>query len=168
MTEANSRYVMPLKRRRLQRTDYRKRLALIKGGMPRAIIRKSLNNMRVDIAEYKAEGDKILAHGCTVELKKYGWKSPTGNIPSAYLAGYLSGLRAKKKGIEKVIADLGRQKVIKGSRIMASIQGLVDAGVKVPVDKKFLPPKERIEGKHLKTISEEAVNSAKKAMEESQ
>lgn len=162
-----SRYVMPLKRRRLQMTDYRKRLALIKSGIPRAVIRKSLKNMKVDITEYNVSGDKVVAHGCTVELKKYGWNSPTGNIPSAYLAGYLSGIKAKRKGIKKVIVDFGRQKVVKGSRIMASVSGLVDSGVKVPVDKKFLPHKDRTAGKHLKTIPEETISSAKKAMEES-
>lgn len=162
-----SRYIMPLKRRRLRKTDYRKRLALIKSGMPRAVIRKSLKNMRVDIAEYQANGDRVLTHSSTMELKKFGWKGPTGNTPAAYLAGYLAGLRAKKKGIKKVVADLGRQKVIKGGKLMASIHGIVDAGVKVPADKKFFPPKDRIAGKHLKTVPEKAVDEVKKAMEES-
>ncbi len=163
----NSRYIMPLKRRRLKKTDYRKRLALIKGGIPRAIIRKSIKNTNVDIAEYAVNGDKIVAHGSTVELKKFGWKSPTGNMPSSYLAGYLVGLRAKKKGVKKVIVDVGRQRVIKGNKLMASVQGLLDSGMKVPVDKKFLPHKDRIAGKHLKTIQENSMDEVKKAMEES-
>lgn len=162
-----SRYVMPLKRRRLKKTDYRKRLALIKGGVPRAVIRRSLKNMQVDIAEYAISGDRIVAHGSTIELKKFGWKSPTGNTPSSYLAGYLVGLRAKKKGIKKVIVDLGRQKVVKGGRLMAGVQGLVDSGLKVPVDKKFLPHKDRLAGKHLKTIIENSMDEVKKSMEES-
>lgn len=162
-----SRHIMPLKRRRLNITDYRKRLALIKSDLPRAVIRKSLKNTNVDIAEYDAKGDRIVAHGGTVELKKFGWKSPTGNTPSSYLAGYLVGIRAKKKGIKKVNVDLGRQKVVKGSRLMASIQGLIDSGLKVPVEKKLLPKKDRVMGKHLKGIPEDGVNSVKKAMEES-
>ena len=162
-----SRYIMPLKRRRLKKTDYKKRLALIKGGIPRAVVRRSIKNTQVDIAEYAVNGDKIVAHGSTVELKKFGWKSQTGNTPASYLAGYLVGLRAKKKGIKKVIVDLGRQKVIKGGKLMASVQGLVDSGIKVPVNKKFLPNKDRIAGKHLKTIQENAIDEVKKAMEES-
>ncbi|MCL4334194.1 MAG: 50S ribosomal protein L18 [Candidatus Thermoplasmatota archaeon] len=162
-----SRYIMPLKRRRLKKTDYRKRLALVKSGMPRAVIRKSIKNMLVDIAEYETKGDRIIAHASTVELKKFGWESPTGNTPSAYLAGYLVGLKAKKKGVKKVIVDLGRQKVVKGGKLMASVQGLVDSGIKVPVDKKFLPHKDRLAGKHLKTIKENAIEQVKKAMEES-
>lgn len=167
MIELKSRYIMPLKRRRLGITDYRKRLALIKGGLPRAVIRKSLMHTNVDIIEYVEKGDRVIAHGGTVELKKFGWKNPTGNIPSSYLAGYLAGIRAKKKGIKKVNADLGRQKIVKGSRLMASIQGLIDSGLKLPVDKKLLPPKDRISGKHLKNLPEDAINAVKKAMEES-
>ncbi|MGC8546655.1 MAG: 50S ribosomal protein L18 [Thermoplasmata archaeon] len=162
----HSRYIMPLKRRRLNITDYRKRLALIKTGVPRAVIRKSLKNMKVDIVEYRPSGDRVLAHGCTVELKKFGWKGPTGNTPAAYLSGYLAGLRAKSKGIERVYVDMGRQKVIKGSKLMASVKGLIDSGVEVPVDKKFLPSEDRIVGKHLETVAEGSVKSVKKAMEE--
>ncbi len=164
----NSRYIMPLKRRRLQKTDYRKRLALIKSDSPRAIIRKSLKNMQVDIAEYAVNGDRIVAHGSTVELKKFGWTSPTGNMPASYLAGYLVGIRAKKKGIKHVVVDLGRQKVIRGNKLMASVQGMLDSGLKVPVSKKFLPHKDRLAGKHLKTVQENSIEQVKKAMEESQ
>jgi len=167
VSDVKSRYIMPLKRRRLKKTDYRKRLGLIKGGLPRAVIRKSLMNMNVDIAEYAVNGDRIVAHGSTIELKKFGWKSPTGNTPASYLAGYLVGLRAKKKGIKKVIVDMGRQKVVKGGKLMASVQGLVDSGLKVPVDKKFLPKKDRLYGKHLKTVAENSIDEVKKAMEES-
>ncbi|MEM0134834.1 MAG: 50S ribosomal protein L18 [Thermoplasmatales archaeon] len=162
-----SRYIMPLKRRRLKKTDYKRRLALIKAGIPRAVVRKSLKNMKVDIAEYAVNGDKIVAHGSTIELKKFGWRSPTGNTPASYLAGYLVGIRAKKKGIKKVIVDLGRQKVVKGGKLMASVQGLIDSGLKVPVNKKILPHKDRLYGKHLKTIKDNSIDEVKKAMEES-
>lgn len=162
----HSRYIIPLKRRRLNLTDYRKRLALIKTGVPRAVIRKSLKNMKVDIIEYRPSGDRVLAHGCTVELKKFGWKGPTGNTPAAYLSGYLAGLRAKRKGIQRVYVDLGRQKVIKGNKLMASVKGLIDSGVEVPVDEDYLPSEDRIMGKHLESVGEGSVNSVKKAMEE--
>ncbi len=162
----HSRYIMPLKRRRLNITDYRKRLALIKTGVPRAVIRKSLSNIRVDVVEYRPSGDRVLAHGSTIELKKFGWKAPTSNTPSAYLAGYLAGLRAKKGGIIRLHVDLGRQRVVKGSKLMASVKGLLDSGIEVPVDKDFLPDEDRLKGKHLESIAEGSVVSVKKAMEE--
>ncbi|MGC8644763.1 MAG: 50S ribosomal protein L18 [Thermoplasmata archaeon] len=163
----NSRYIMPLKRRRLLKTDYSKRLALVKSGIPRAVIRRSLKHMRVDIAEYGESGDRIVTHGCTVELKKFGWKSPTGNTPSSYLAGYLTGLRARKKGVEKVVVDLGRQKVVKGSKLMACVKGMIDAGLEVPANEELFPDESRIQGKHLKTVGESEVERVKKVMEES-
>ncbi len=162
----HSRYIMPLKRRRLNKTDYRKRLALIKTGVPRAVIRKSLIHMRVDIVEYRPSGDRVISHGCTIELKKYGWKGPTGNIPSAYLAGYMSGLRAKKKGITKAHADLGLQKPVKGGRLMAAIKGLIDAGLEVPVDEDMLPDESHLKGEHLNSLDSKSVEVVKKAMEE--
>jgi len=33
----------------------------------------------------------VLAHAGTIELKKFGWKGGTGNLPAAYLAGFLDG-----------------------------------------------------------------------------
>lgn len=162
----HSRYIMPLKRRRLNKTDYKKRLALIKTGVPRAVIRKSLIHTRVDIVEYRPSGDRVISHGCTIELKKFGWKAPTGNIPSAYLAGYMSGLRAKKKGINRANPDLGLQKPVKGGRLMAAIKGLIDAGIEVPVDEEMLPDDSHLKGEHLETVDAKALDVVKKALEE--
>jgi Ribosomal protein L18 len=162
----HSRYIMPLKRRRLNKTNYRKRLALVKTGVPRAVIRKSLKHTRVDIVEYRPSGDRVVSHGCTIELKKFGWKAPTGNLPSAYLAGYMSGLRARKKGITKVYADLGLQKVVKGGRLMAAIKGLLDAGIEIPVDEDLLPDESHLKGEHLESVDNKSIEIVKKAMEE--
>ncbi|MEM0128049.1 MAG: 50S ribosomal protein L18 [Thermoplasmatales archaeon] len=163
----NSKHVMPLKRRRLMKTDYSKRLAFVKSGIPRAIIRRSLKHSLVNIAEFNETGDKILVHGSTIELKKFGWTSPTGNTPAAYLAGYLAGIRAKKKGIDRVIIDLGVQKVVKGSRILSCVKGLRDAGLSIPFEDGLFPDESRILGKHLKTVETEKVEQVKKLMEES-
>ncbi|MEM3256000.1 MAG: 50S ribosomal protein L18, partial [Thermoplasmatales archaeon] len=101
----------------------------------------------------------------TIDLKKFGWKAPTGNTPAAYLAGYLAGLRAKKKGIEKVIVDLGMQNVVKGSRLVSCVKGLRDAGLIVPFDEELFPDESRILGKHLRTVDEKGVEEVKKMME---
>ncbi|MEM2056016.1 MAG: 50S ribosomal protein L18 [Thermoplasmatales archaeon] len=160
-----TRYVMPLKRRRLMKTDYSKRLALIKSGIPRAVIRRSLQHSLVNITEFNEDGDRVLVHASTIDLKKFGWKAPTGNTPAAYLAGYLAGLRAKKKGIEKVIVDLGMQNVVKGSRLVSCVKGLRDAGLIVPFDEELFPDESRILGKHLRTVDEKGVEEVKKIME---
>ena len=48
--------------------------------------------------EYHPEGDRVVTYAHSMELKKFGWKKNSGNIPSAYLVGLLLGKRAKEKG----------------------------------------------------------------------
>lgn len=148
-----SSYLMPFKRRREQKTDYNKRLSLIKSGKIRLVIRRSLNNVKVQFIEYDAKGDKTLVTAFSTELKKFGW-TRTGNVPGAYLTGLLAGKKAKGKKIEEAILDLGLQTSTKGSRIYAALKGVLDAGIKVPHSKEILPNEDRTKGVH---ISEELV-----------
>ena len=50
----------PPKRRRKGLTDYRKRLKLVKSGLPRFVVRKTNRYIIVQITESKAGGDKVL------------------------------------------------------------------------------------------------------------
>jgi len=139
------------KRRRLQKTDFKKRLGLLKSGKPRLVIRKSLENIRVQFIGFSAGGDKTTASAFSAELGKLGWKSGLGNLPAAYLTGLLAGTRAKKAGISEAVFDLGLQTSTKGSRIYASLKGVVDAGLSVPHSEEILPSEERISGKHIQS-----------------
>jgi hypothetical protein len=78
----------------------------------------------------------------------------------------MSGLRARKKGITKVYADLGLQKVVKGGRLMAAIKGLLDAGIEIPVDEDLLPDESHLKGEHLESVDNKSIEIVKKAMEE--
>ena len=140
---------VPFRRRREGRTDYRRRLRLLRSGVPRAVIRKSLNQTQVQIVTYDESGDKIVASAVSAELKDLGWSAGTGNVPAAYLTGLLAGRRAASKGVGKVVLDLGLQHPAYGGRLFAAANGLVDAGVVLPHGEGVLPTKERIEGKHL-------------------
>ena len=140
---------VPFRRRREGRTDYRRRLRLLRSGLPRAVIRKSLNQTQVQIVTYDGHGDKIVASAVSVELRDMGWSAGTGNVPAAYLTGLLAGRRAASKGVAQVILDLGRQDPVYGGRLFAAASGLVDAGVALPHGEGVLPKKERIEGRHL-------------------
>lgn len=113
----------------------------------RLVIRKSLNNMTTQIVEYNAKGDKIVLCAHSSELRKFGWNVNKGNIPSAYLTGLLLGVKAKKKGVNDAILDIGLQKV--GQRIYAALKGAVDAGLNVPHSKEILPNEGRIKGQHI-------------------
>jgi large subunit ribosomal protein L18 len=85
----SANYRVPVRRRREGKTDYQARKAMVVSGRPRLVARPSIKNAQAQIIVAKPIGDMVLAAASSRELvKKYGWKAPTGNIPSAYLTGY--------------------------------------------------------------------------------
>ena len=143
------RYKVPFRRRRQGRTDYRSRLALVRSGKHRAVVRRSNKHVRIQLVSYDDGGDMIVATAVSTELAKLGWKRSGDSTPGAYLTGYLAGQRAREKGVEEAILDLGLREPVKGCVLFAATKGLVDAGVIIPHDEEMLPPDERIRGKHL-------------------
>ena len=142
-------YRVKLRRRREGKTDYQARKALVTSGKPRLVTRASLKNITVQITIAKPHGDEVLAAANSRELiKTYGWKAPTGNIPAAYLTGFLCGLKAKAKGIKEAILDIGLIAPTKGAKIFAVLSGVVDAGVDVPHSEEKIV-KERMKGEHI-------------------
>lgn len=137
------------RRRRQGLTDYRVRLKLVKSGLPRLVIRKSNRYITIQVIESRAGGDKTLLTVTSKHLLKYGWKASMKNLPAAYLTGFLAGLIAKKKGVEKAIVDLGLYTPVTGSRLFAAVKGFRDAGIDVPVSEEKLPDEERIKGTHI-------------------
>lgn len=140
---------VPFRRRRQGRTDYRRRLRLLRSGQPRAVVRKSLNQTQVQIVTYDGRGDRIVASAVSKELGDFGWSVGTGNVPAAYLTGVLAGRRAAEKGVKEAVLDLGVQHPSPGGRLFAAARGLIDAGVAIPHGDGVLPTDERIQGIHL-------------------
>jgi large subunit ribosomal protein L18 len=156
------RYHVKPRRRREGKTDYRKRLKLLRSRKVRMVVRKSIKNTQVQFIEYKEGGDNILVTANSKELiNKYNWKFSTATTPAAYLTGILAGKRAKEKGIDECVLDTGRHPPTTGSKIFASIKGIVDAGVECPHSKEKLPKEDRIMGKHLNKEIMPAVNDIK-------
>jgi large subunit ribosomal protein L18 len=143
------RYRVPRKRRREGKTDYRRRLSLLKSHLPRAVVRKSQKNVLVQFIVFDPKGDKVISTTSGYELVKFGWKGSTSNIPSAYLTGYLAGKRAKEMGIVEAVLDIGLATPQKGSKVFASLKGMVDSGLDIPHNEKILPSEERIRGEHI-------------------
>jgi len=144
------RYHVKLRRRREGKTDYRKRLQLLRSRKTRIVVRNSLKNIRVQFVKYNENGDEILVSAISSELvSKYQWKYSTSVTPAAYLTGLLAGKRAMDKGISEGILDIGRQPPVKGSKNFAALKGVLDAGVKCPHDDTKIPAEDRILGKHL-------------------
>ncbi|DAC73431.1 MAG TPA: 50S ribosomal protein L18 [Thermoplasmata archaeon] len=144
------RYHVKPRRHRERKTDYRLRLKLLRSKKPRIVVRKSLKAIRVQFIEYNPLGDKILVSAISNELaKEYGWKFSASNTPAAYLTGLLAGKRAKAKGIEQGVLDIGLYHPTRGSIVFATLKGVLDAGVECPHDAEMLPKEDRIHGTYL-------------------
>jgi len=142
-------YRVPFRRRREGKTNYYRRRELLKSRKIRLVIRCSLSHTRVQFVKAELKGDKVLVSAFSKELEKYGWKAPCGNLPAAYLTGFLAGLKAKKFELKEAILDAGIRKPPKGSRIYAGLKGVIDAGIYVPCDGEILPDEDRVKGKHI-------------------
>ena len=140
---------VPFRRRREGRTDYRRRLRLLRSGQARAVVRKSLNQTQIQIVSYDGRGDRVIASAVSNELKDLGWTGSTGNVPAAYLTGLLAGRRAVAKGLAAAVLDIGVQRPAPGGRLFAAAKGLVDAGVQVPHGEGIVPTEGRLRGEHL-------------------
>ena len=158
------RYKVPFRRRREGRTDYRHRLALVKSGKPRAVVRSSNKHMRIQLVEYTDGGDKVLVSAVSTELEKLGWTHSGKSTPGAYLTGYLAGKRALEKGVEEAVLDMGLKDPVKGCVLFAAMKGMVDAGLDVPHDDGMLPHDDRIRGKHMKDGTEGLFDEVKGKM----
>ncbi len=151
---------VPFKRRRDGKTNYKRRLALVKSGKHRVVIRKSLNNMLIQIISSTYEGDMTIATTASKELRDMGWNFHCGNTPAAYLTGYLCGKKAKKIADEFVL-DIGLQRSIKGGRNYAALKGFIDAGCKVNADENIFPPEEKLKGEIISSYYGELDDSQK-------
>ena len=144
----SSIYTVQFRRKRKGLTNYRKRLKMLVSNKPRLVVRRSLKNIQAAIVEYDKKGDIVKVSSHSSNLKKFGWGYNTGNLPAAYLVGFLLGKRASSR-FDNAVLDVGLNKSVKGSRIYAVLAGALDAGLKVPHTKEILPGKERITGKHI-------------------
>jgi large subunit ribosomal protein L18 len=142
------------KRKEEKKTNYKKRLGMLKSGIPRIVIRKTNNYLFVQYVSSEESKDKIIFGISSKELLKNGWpkelQGSLKSIPASYLTGKLFGklLREKIEG-KKAILDLGLQRNIHGGRIYAVLKGLVDSGIEISSNEKVFPKEERIAGKHL-------------------
>ncbi|MHA2184591.1 MAG: 50S ribosomal protein L18 [Promethearchaeota archaeon] len=148
------RYRRPFRRRFEGKTDYHKRMKLLKSRKLRVVIRASNNHIRAQFVQSKLGGDKVLISAFTKELpSKYGWNASTGNIPASYLTGYLAGMRAKNNKINDAIFDLGI--FYHRNRVLAACKGVIDAGIQIPNKETFFPESldERIKGTHIENYA---------------
>ncbi|MCR4368329.1 MAG: 50S ribosomal protein L18 [archaeon] len=158
-------YKVKFRRRRDFKTNYTKRLALLKSGKARLVVRKTNAGMVCEVTEYKPLGDMVKAFQSASSLKKLGWKANTGNIPSAYLCGYACAKKALKAGVTEAVLDIGLATPIHGGRIFAALKGAIDAGLSVPADAAVFPKEDRANGKHIGIETAKNLEEAKKTID---
>ncbi len=142
-------YIMPFRRRREAKTDYKLRKRLVLSGTPLLVVRRSSSYIYVDFVQPKASGDITLASANSKEsANRFGFTGGK-NLPTAYLTGLLAGLRAREKGIEKAVISLKPSWSVKASIPFAAAQGCMDAGVDVPMGEEAVVKTERIRGEHI-------------------
>jgi large subunit ribosomal protein L18 len=160
---ADSNYRVKKRRRREQATDYQQRLELLKSGVPRAVVRTSNKHTRVHLAEFNREGDENHAQTISKELEEHGWDEHTGNLPAAYLTGYLAGM---KTDAEEAVLDVGLRSVKSGGRIFAAVKGLRDAGVHVPAGEEIFPEEGRLRGEHIEEMKDSSITETFETVKE--
>jgi large subunit ribosomal protein L18 len=143
-----------MRRRREVRTDYHQRLRLLKSGKPRLVARVSNKHVRAQLVTPGPQGDETHAAATSADLAEYGWEAPTGNLPSAYLTGYLAGLRALAAGVEEAVLDIGLNTATPGNKVFAVQEGAIDAGVEIPHNDSVLADWSRNRGEHIAEYAE--------------
>ena len=139
------------RRKKEGKTDYKLRLKLLKSGLPRIVIRKTNKYFIAQAIESNEARDVVLGGVCSKDLIKNGWDNKFAGSLKRVPEGYLTGLLlAKKWGKGKFIVDLGMARTLHGNRVYAVVNGLVDGGLDIAVNKKVFPSAERISGEHLK------------------
>jgi len=159
-----------LKRRRKEnKTDYLKRLKLLKSKMPRIVFRKTNKYIIAQYVTSKQAKDKVEIGLSSKQLIKYGWpkefQGSLKSIPASYLTGFLIGKKIIKEKRETPIVDFGMIKVLHKTKLFAFLKGLIDAGIKIKYKKDVFPNDEKITGKNLKKDFSKTFNEIKSKIE---
>ena len=157
------------KRRRDGETDYRRRMKLLRGETPRAVVRISNTQTICQLVEFNPDGDIVIAsvNGKAL-VDKYSWPEDASrkSIPASYLTGFAFAKDAISSGHESAILDIGLSASSKGSRVFAALKGMIDAGLEIPHGEDVLPDEDRINGMHIDASMGDKVKKSIKAIEE--
>lgn len=148
-----STFTTQFRRRREGKTNYKKRLGLLKSSLHRLVVRRTNKYVIAQFIEFKPEGDRTKVQVNSKELEKFGWKHGKKNLPAAYLTGLLAGVKAKQKRIDKAVLDIGFAMPMHKGWWASALKGSLDAGVEIKAGKEAKLPEERINGKHIELFA---------------
>lgn len=141
-------------RRRSNKTDYGKRLKILKSERPRIVFRKTNKYVIAQYVTSDETKDRVEIGVNSKQLLNFGWpedfKGSLKSIPASYLTGFLIGKKILKEKKDAPIIDLGMIRTVHKTKIFAFVKGVVDSGVELKTDEKAFPEEARIKGKNLK------------------
>lgn len=142
------------RRRRENKTNYHKRLKLLKSGKPRLVVRKTNKYINIQYISSEDAKDKVEIGVSSKDLMKHGWPEKyQGSLKSttaAYLIGYLIGNKVIKEKKEQPIVDLGMYITIPKNKFYGLLKGLIDSGLSINCEEEKFPEEDRIMGKNMK------------------
>lgn len=144
-------YVQTLRRIRDDKTNYRKRAAILIGRHSFVTVKISDQNVAAQVLKPTLTGDIVIASAHSRELQKRGWKGTLNNLPACYLTGMLVAMKALQKGVSNAVLYVGKDHFT--SRVAACMKGIVDGGVSMPISEDSFPEDERISGQHIATYA---------------
>ncbi len=140
-------------RRRQGKTNYKKRLQLLKSGLHRFVVRRTNKYVTAQIIEFSPDGDKTVVHVNSRDLEKFGWSASKKNISAAYLTGLLAGKKAVSRKVEKAILDIGFVTPRHRGWWTSVLKGALDAGLRINAEEAIMPSEDRISGKHVEAFA---------------
>lgn len=140
-------YTPLLRRIREDKTNYRKRKAILIGKHDFAAVRVSNQNVHIQVLKPTRKGDNVLVSAHSRELIQHGWNGSRKSIPACYLTGMLAGTKAHAKNVKECILYTGNR--IYSPRIAASVKGMLDTGMKIPIEEETIPTEDMLTGKHI-------------------
>ena len=156
------------KRRRQGKTDYHRRLRLLRSGAPRAVVRVSNTQVICQLVSYNPGGDAILhsVNGKSL-TDSCAWPEDASkkSIPACYVAGYALGKKAVSAGNHEAVLDIGLAASSPGSRVFSALKGMIDAGLDIPHGTSDLPNEARLSGKHIDDSLSSSVEASIEAIE---
>ena len=141
---------------------------MLRGGVPRAVVRVSNTQVTCQLVSFDAGGDRVLASvtGKTL-VDKHKWPSDASrkSVPACYLAGMALAKSALAAGHGEAILDIGLAASSRGSRTFAALRGMVECGLEIPHSEDILPSDDRVNGSHIGDDLEKAVAATKKSIQ---
>ncbi len=140
---------------------------MLRGGLPRAVVRVSNTQVTCQLVSYEPEGDRVLESitgKSLVDSHKWPSDASRKSVPACYLAGFAMATSAISNGHSKAILDIGLAASSTGNRAYSALKGMIDAGMEIPHSEGVLPSEERINGEHIGDGIAKAVAATKKSI----